>query len=210
MLYHHLHPGQLRLRALDRIPESIPEAPREWSNTEGPKMRRSDKEDRELTDTLKVNIPRKRTGKGDWRIMFGNINGFPLETNQGNDMKLDIWEKFYKQADAEVVGISEHKLNIPILARRDKPANIMRNWKESLVTRYSWLQNSDKGKYELGGTGITTSAMGTTHTIKEGSDNRRLGRWNWVTLQGKRDKKTTIISVYRPMQGQQTLQRQYA
>ena len=138
------------------------------------------------------------------------MNGMPMETVKTNEMKLDIWEKLYNQADAEVVGISEHKLNIPLLSRQDKPSNTMKNWKENLVSRFSWLQSRDKGKYELGGTGIITSARGTTHTIREGRDDKHLGRWNWITLQGKRDIKTTVISIYRPIQGQQTLQRQYA
>ena len=210
MRYQYLHPGQPRLRTLEPHLKDGDEAPRDGSDDEGPMKRRSEEEDKSQDNIMKVNIPNKRQEQGDWRIMFGNLNGFPLETSKANEIKLDIWGNLFKQADADVVGVAEHKLNIPRLGRRDKPSNIMRNWREGLVGRYSWLQNNEEGKYELGGTGIISSSIGTTHTIREGMDSRRLGRWNWITLQGKKGKKTTIVTVYRPEEGQQTLQRQFA
>ena len=131
-------------------------------------------------------------------------------SNKENQIKLDIWERLFRQADADIIGISEHKLNIPKVPRKDKPSQLMNQWREGIIGRYSWLQNDEKGKYELGGTGLITSSVGTTHTIQEGQDDKRLGRWNWITIHGKKGKKTTVISVYRPEEGQQTLERQYA
>ena len=44
--------------------------------------------------------------------------------------------------------------------------------------------------------------------IKNGIDNRNLGRWTWITVKGKRDSQTTIITAYRPINQQVTAQNQ--
>ena len=190
-------------------PEEPNEASHDWSDVLGPMKRRSEEEEMSQQH-LQVNIPPKQQGKGDWRLLFGNINGFPINNNNENSMKLDIWRHLLQQSDADIIGIGEHKLNMSKLQRRDKPSHIMNNWKEGILGRYSWLRSNSPSKYELGGTGLISSSIGTTHTIDAGEDKRHLGRWNWITIQGQRGNKTTIISLYRPAEGQQTLQRQYA
>ena len=69
-----------------------------------------------------------------------------------------------------------------------------------LISRFSWFQGErdNRDKNEVGGRGIITMNKGTNHTIESGEDRDKLGRWNWVTLNGKRNRKITIVSIYRP------------
>ena len=57
---------------------------------------------------------------------------------------------------------------------------------------------------------MVTCGKGSTHTIGSGEDTHGLGRWNWITLQGKQERITTIITIYRPGKNQTTLDRQQA
>jgi hypothetical protein len=43
-----------------------------------------------------------------------------------------------------------------------------------------------------------------------GEDEQQLGRWNYISLRGKHETYTTIISVYRPAKQQETYARQTA
>jgi len=48
-----------------------------------------------------------------------------------------------------------------------------------------------------GGVDLLANGKGTSHIVDQGGDARHLGRWRWVTLQGKDQKKTCIIGVYK-------------
>ena len=111
----------------------------------------------------------------------------------------------------DVMGLSEHNRVVSRMARENRPQEIIGKWQPRTVCRFTWLNNStNTTTYETGGTGLITSGKGSTHTIGSGEDEHNLGRWNWVTLQGKNNLITTIISIYRPGKNQITLDRQQA
>lgn len=64
--------------------------------------------------------------------------------------------------------------------------------------------------YEPGGTMIVTHSRASAHTCMAGQDNQQLGRWNCITLKGKQEHYTTIVSIYRPTKQQETYMRQTA
>ena len=55
---------------------------------------------------------------------------------------------------------------------------------------------------------MLTKDRSTAHTIKRGIDERNLGRWTWVTVKGKQQLKTSIITIYRATNKQVTAQNQ--
>ena len=55
---------------------------------------------------------------------------------------------------------------------------------------------------------ISTRDKSTAHVIKRGNDIRNLGRWTWITVKGKLESKTTIVTTYRPTNHQATAQNQ--
>jgi hypothetical protein len=57
---------------------------------------------------------------------------------------------------------------------------------------------------------IVTNTRSSAHTCAAQQDSHQLGRWNSITLKGKYDRYTTIISIYRPSVYQATYLRQTA
>jgi len=86
----------------------------------------------------------------------------------------------------------------------------MWNWWKNVLCRFEYIKLHSTSGYEQGGTAIITHSRSTAHTKEAGGDDRQLGRWNWITVQGKGNKKTTIFSIYRPRKEQQTSNRQLA
>jgi hypothetical protein len=76
--------------------------------------------------------------------------------------------------------------------------------------RSSFLASSSYSTYEPGGTMIVTHSRASAHTCMAGQDNQQLRQWNYITIKGKREHYTTIVSIYRPTKQQETYMRQTA
>jgi hypothetical protein len=159
---------------------------------------------------IKLNIP-IRHNSSDWRFLFGNINTLGDYTNTHNNVKWDQLKYVMDELGPDIMGISEHNRVVSRMTRSNRPQEVMGQWQPRTVCRFSWLQNKiNTSSYELGGTGIVTSGKGTTHTINSGEDKHNMGRWTWISLQGKQNRIATIISIYRPGKNQVMLDRQQA
>ena len=174
-------------------------------------MRRRKVEEEKNDDrTFKIKIP-NRNKSTDWRLIFGNINTLGDYTNKNNAMKWDKFKYLSDETQPDIIGISEHNRVISRMSRENRPQEVLGKWQIRTVSRFSWLKNeSNSSTYELGGTGIITSGKGSTHTIGSGEDKHGMGRWTWITIQGKQNRITTIISIYRPGKNQTILERQQA
>ena len=126
-------------------------------------------------------------------------------------MKWDQLKFIFDETQPDVVGFSKHTRVISRMKRENQPQEIFGRWQPRTVCHFSWLKNkTNTTKYETGGTGIVTMGKGSMHTIGYGEDEQGMDRWNWITIQGKHDKITTIISIYRPGKSQMTLDKQQA
>jgi len=153
---------------------------------------------------------RKKQDHGDWRILVGNINTFPREHGGEGKAKLDAFNHLATSSDSDIILLSEHNTNVKNTFIRDRPSQVMQNWWRNVQCRFEYIRSHSTLSYEQGGTAIITHSRSTAHTKEIGGDDRQLGRWNWITVQGKGNKKTTIVSIYRPRKGQQTANRQLA
>ena len=157
----------------------------------------------------------ERGDEDDWRIMIGNIGTFPNENDGKGKLKLDLLKQLYTSSDSDMIMLCEHNLNTANITER--PQEIMGQWVENSQGRFTEMQLETKDKewkkrsrYEYGGTGIVTNRKATAHIIASGEDERKMGRWNWVTVKGKLNKATTLISTYKPQNSQRTYERQLA
>ena len=141
---------------------------------------------------------------------MGNINSFPGSEGGTNKYKLERLKKLIIGKEADIIIISEHNKNISKLNHHDKPGEMVKSWWPATITRTSSLISTSKAKFEPGGTMIITHSKSTAHTCSKGEDTQQLGRWNYITLRGKKEKYTTIISIYRPSRYQETYLRQAA
>ena len=159
---------------------------------------------------FKISIP-NRTTTTDWRFVFGNINTLGDYNNPYNAIKWDQMKYLMDEALPDVVGLSEHNRIISQMKRENNPQEVIGPWQMRTVCRFTWLKNEqNRTSYELGGTGMITCGKGSTHTIGSGEDKDKMGRWNWISLQGKQNRITTIITIYRPGKNQTTLDKQHA
>jgi len=145
-----------------------------------------------------------------WRIIIGNINSFPTGTNGINQYKLDKLQTLLNKKGIDIALISEHNRNVQKLPFKDRPSTIMKRWWPQAVVRLSCLASNNNSYFEPGGTMIITHSRATAHTCSAGEDAQGLGRWNFITLKGKLDTYTMIISIYRPAKSQETYSRQVA
>jgi exonuclease III len=145
-----------------------------------------------------------------WRIIIGNINSFPGVEGGTNKYKLERFKKLVIGNEGDIVLLSEHNKNLSVTKHHNQPAEIMKRWWPSTITRASYLASTSKAGFEPGGTMIITHSKATAHTCQAGEDKQQLGRWNYITLRGKKEQYTTIISIYRPSKYQETYLRQTA
>ena len=145
-----------------------------------------------------------------WRIIVGNINSFPTDNKGSNQYKLDKLQKLLKENNIDIAMISEHNRNLEKVSHSDQPVTILKRWWPQTIVRSAFLRSDNSSTFEPGGTMIITHSRSTAHTCKAGEDVHWLGRWNFITLKGKNNTYTTIISIYRPASSQETHSRQVA
>lgn len=146
----------------------------------------------------------------DWRIIIGNINSFPNESDGKNKYKMDIFKQLVTKKHTDIIMISEHNKNFSRTRNGTKSTDSMKKWWPNTIVRTSCLLSDYKSTFEPGGTMIVTNTRSTAHTCEAGSDKEGLGRWNYITIKGKKDYYTTLISIYRPNKYQETYMRQTA
>ena len=146
----------------------------------------------------------ERGNEQDWRLLIGNIGTFPNEKTGYGKLKMDVLKHLYTSSETDMILLSKHNINLRNTVQEQRPQSIMSEWTQN--TRGEFVQFEDEydkqtysnEKREYGGTGIVTNGKATAHRIDYGEDKRKMGRWNWVTLKGKQEKRTTVISIYRP------------
>jgi hypothetical protein len=145
-----------------------------------------------------------------WRIIIGNINSFPGSEGGANKYKIDRLKELVIGNEGDIILVSEHNKNLLTIKQNDQPMEVMKKWWPSTIARSSHLVSTSKAMFEPGGTMIITHSRSTAHTCAHGEDTQQLGRWNYITLRGKKESYTTIISIYRPSKYQETYLRQVA
>ena len=129
------------------------------------------------------------------RIGFININGLPKFKSSA---KYDSIRQSILASEIDVLGIAEsnrcwHKM-IPDNTWKDLSKEW---WKDSKSCIAYNLQDVESKIYQPGGV-ITVAIESMCHRVRAaGVDERKLGRWSWISLQGKNNLRTTIITVYR-------------
>ena len=121
---------------------------------------------------------------------------------------MDLLKKTISDSNSEIIGLTELGRNEDNIPYHIRPSNIIKKWMENGSAKSAWSKRNTLSKYEPGGVLLSTRGKCTAHIIKKGIDNRNLGRWTWITVKGKRDSQTTIITAYRPINQQVTAQNQ--
>ena len=146
--------------------------------------------------------------QSDWRLMAINVNNFPSEQDGVGKSKLDLLRRAIGQSESDIVGMTEIGRNEDLLPPQVRPSKVTKAWVEKGLTTSDWNRRRGSSRFEPGGVMLLTKDKATAHIVTKGKDERRLGRWTWVTIKGKFDRLTTIISAYRAINEQVTSQNQ--
>ena len=112
----------------------------------------------------------------DWRFLCLNINNFPTEKSGDDKAKLDLLRATLYASNADVMGITELGRNEYKMTTHNRPSEITKKWFENGRSLPTWNQDSITS-YEPGGALIISRDKSSAHTIKKGTDDRKLGRW---------------------------------
>merc|ERR1712115_562629 len=138
--------------------------------------------------------------KNTFRIISGNTDGLSLTTTTTSP-KLHQCISESLSLKANIICLQETNADFKQKSIRDIFTNTIRQACTHQHTSFSTSSIPAKHNHYLpGGTSITTLGSWTGARLSSGRD-YPLGRWSWTTLQGKQDKKITIISAYRVHSG---------
>lgn len=163
---------------------------------------------RKMNNTRNM-ISRLQRRNSSWKIIIGNINSFPSEYDGKNKLKMDMLKKMVTGQHTDIIMISEHNRNLANMGKNSQPLELVKRWWKNTIVRSSYLISSSKAMFEPGGTMIITTKSKAL-TCAAGVDKDNLGQWNYITLKGKKEYYTTVISIYRPNKYQETYMRQTA
>ena len=144
----------------------------------------------------------------DWRILLSNINNFPTEGSGEGKAKIDTLKSLIMKSDADIFGFTEFGKNEDKIPYQNRPSTQVRGWMNNVCTQTEWLKSESRSMYESGGVMMITQEKSSAHIIDKGGDEEEMGRWAWVSIKGKNNKRTTIITTYRARNHQQTAIRQ--
>ncbi len=131
------------------------------------------------------------------RCSFVNINGIGFKNNS---FKSKTIQEYMSTYSVDVMGLAELGVNWRVNGNNNSL------WERSL----KWFENQrlsvgynkrDKfsNRSQPGGTAIFSQDRIALGICKNGSDDRKLGRWTWSIFEGKQRKKTRFVSVYVPI-----------
>ena len=132
--------------------------------------------------------------ESDWRMMVININKFPTESSGQEKAKMDLLKQTMTGSEADVIGITELGRNENNLQLHNRPSNIVKKWFDKGIAQSAWNSRNNHSIFEPGGVLTVTRDKSSAHTIRRGKDEKNLGRWVWVTVKGKHNRQTTIIT----------------
>jgi hypothetical protein len=132
------------------------------------------------------------------RIGCRNVNSLPItQVNSRND---ELFQDI-SSAHIDVFGLSEINVAWNKVDYNQQPHARFHGCFENLRLGYSY-NNTDPdwlSPYQPGGTMILCTGTAANRSLQFGSDESGLGRWTWVVLQGREQRKIRIFSVYRPV-----------
>jgi hypothetical protein len=140
--------------------------------------------------------------------LLSNINFVPTEGSGEGKAKIDTLKSLIMKSDADIFGFTEFGKNEDKISFQNRPSTQVKGWMNNACTQVEWLKSESRSTYESGGVMMITQEKSSAHMIDKGGDEEEMGRWAWVTIKGKANKRTTIITTYRARNHQQTAIRQ--
>ena len=139
---------------------------------------------------------------GNVRILLQNPGGIGFVTGQRNreSYKMDKLKKFIIEKQVDIVGLTEVNKDWRCVPTDNTVWAATAPWRE---TRKIQTSNNTTGQmnreHQIGGTITMAFDEVSYHVSDRNQDERGLGRWSWMELNGVGGTKTTIITAYCPV-----------
>ena len=131
------------------------------------------------------------------RIMTQNIRFFPIEGR--NEARYDLFKRDMQDGQYDIIGLSETNYNWNNLSDDEQIHQQTRGWWRNQAAQKSWLKSEDKNERQIGGTATIVTNNLTSYITNRGEDDRKLGRWSWMTISDPtKTIHTTILTLYHP------------
>ena len=127
------------------------------------------------------------------RIMTHNINTFPKvgtikQDRMKHEMKMNT-----------VTGMSELNKNWSKISASESFYKRTQHWWTTPKIQTAWLYDPEwPSQYQQGGVALAVQGHLAPYVQEKGKDESGLGRWAWMTVEGRSEIKTAIIQIYRP------------
>ena len=134
-----------------------------------------------------------------FRLGFVNPGGFPVSAQQGQSKDREIFE-FLSKYEFDSAGMPEMNNKWDECRMEDRLETRTEGWFESRSIRTSYFRHEPTSeRWQPGGTSVW-SINSFSHRIKsQGEDPSGLGRWSWVSYQGRGDSAMRVVCAYRPV-----------
>ena len=136
-------------------------------------------------------------------IRIGVMNARTIPFEHQTPEKYDALRNTIMEHDFDIIGIGETNKNWTNVPDTRQLKTTFKRWWKNCSTSCAWLRDhTSHDECQTGGTALVTINNMTSHIKQRGEDTRKLGRWTWFTFSGRDNKYTTVITTYRPIDGQ--------
>ena len=132
------------------------------------------------------------------RLVSLNINNIGIQSY--NNSKQDMLKNWIYENEVSIIGLQEVGVAMHLVPKYDRLQERMRDlrWKKIKISQAN-NTNENVEKSQYGGTAIIAyDEAAARASARNGVDNTGLGRWSWMSFEGKQNHKTRIISAYNP------------
>jgi hypothetical protein len=134
------------------------------------------------------------------RIGIRNVNSLPSSSQDPEHIQIveDI-----RTAELDIIGLSEVNLSWQNISEQENIHNRFKyNFEASkFIASNNRLDSPIGTKTQFGGTITGVIGRTTFRVAQHGVDDRKLGRWSWISARGKGNTNTRIVTIYRPVKG---------
>ena len=138
------------------------------------------------------------------RILLLNTGGigFMTEERSKESLKSEKLRGICNAYQVHIVCLTEINKDWRLVKQQHTIWNATASWRENRrVQAANNTSKPGKTEYQVGGTAMVAFDDLVFGITKQGKDERKLGRWVWVTITGKKNCNTSIITYYCPVKG---------
>ena len=133
--------------------------------------------------------------QGNARIIHCNADSFPAVTI--NNHKVNETKRFARKVDADYLSFTEAGVNWTSMPKAGSPYEQFRT-ENALRVATAHNEHENFGRKQQGGCMALALGQMATKATEVDRDETGLGRWCWMSFQGKGGIVTKIITAYRP------------